>query len=263
MPQAIRRFALAWLACCLAAAPCRADELVVFSVEDARAVLQDLAPAFAAAGSPALRLEFGGAAALQRRIRGGEAFDVVLLPAFSVAPLAAGGEGPLREPQTLARSPMGIAIAAGAARPALRSAAQLRAVLLGARRIAYDREGPCGERFLLLLENLGVAQAVAPRLLDSGSGTPAPAAQVAAGHADLGIETLRGIGAARGAELLAPWPPEVQCQGTIAGALSAKSKHAVAGRALLRLLASEAGAAAFRAHGQQPARDRSVPAAMH
>jgi molybdate transport system substrate-binding protein len=239
-------------ACLLHAAPARAAELTVLGTPEARAALEALAPAYEKSTGHKLRLSFAPAAELQQRITAGTRFDVAILPTALAATLS---RPPLlRESRDLARAGMGLALRAGATRPAPRNAAQLRELLLDTNTIAMARAGACGERFLLVLENLGVAEQVAPRLIDSGE---APLALLAAGRAEIAIAPAGEIAARRDAALLAPWPPEVQCYQTIAGALSAHTRQPAAARALLRAIAAEADAGALRAQGQEPLAQRS------
>jgi len=244
------------LLCCIVgllhAAPAPAAELTVLSTPEARDALEQLAPAYEKSAGHRLRLTFAPAAELQQRITAGARFDVAILPAPVVTTLS---RPPLlRERRDLARAGMGVAVRAGTPRPAPRNAAQLRELLLGAGTIATARAGACGERFLLLLENLGVAEQVAPKLLDTRD---APIELLAAGRADLAIALAGEIAAHPGVTLLAPWPPEVQCYQTMAGALSAHTRQRAAARALLRFIAAEADAGALRSHGQEPLAERS------
>jgi molybdate transport system substrate-binding protein len=236
--------------------PCRAADLLVLSDVEAMELVEALAPGFEKASGHRLHLTFANEADWQARLRTGEHFDIAILPAPALAALARADARLLREVTGIARAGMGIAVRAGAAKPPLASVAQMREVLLGAGTIAVARESPCGERFLLLLENLGVAEQVAPRLVDSAGTGATPARLVAGGRADLGIEPARTIAALDGVRLLAPWPPEVQCHETLAGAVSSRSRQAPAARAFLRYISSEAAGAVLRAQGWEP-----VPAA--
>lgn len=131
----------------------------------------------------------------------------------------------------------------------------MRELLLGAKAIAVAREGTCGDRFLLLLENLGVAEQVAPKLRATDASGDTPVALVAAGRADLAVQPAREI-AMLGVSLLAPWPPEVQCFETLTGAVSARSRQPAAARGFLRFMTSDQAAPILRALEEEP-----VPAA--
>jgi len=236
----------------LYAMPCRAADLLVLSDVEAMELVEALAPGFEKASGHRLHLTFADEADWQARLRTGEHFDIAILPAPALAALARADARLLREVNGIARAGMGIAVRADAARPPLASVAQMREVLLGARTIAVARDSLCGERFLLLLENLGVAEQVAPRLLESAGTGATPARLVAGGRADLGIAPARAIAALDGVRLLAPWPPEVQCYETLAATVSSRSRQAPAARAFLRYINSEAGGTVLRAQGLEP-----------
>jgi molybdate transport system substrate-binding protein len=240
----------------LYAMPCRAADLLVLSDVEAMELVEALAPGFEKASGHRLHLTFADETDWQARLRTGEHFDIAILPAPALAALVRADARLLREVTGIARAGMGIAARADAAKPPLANVAQMREVLLGAGTIAVARESLCGERFLLLLETLGVAEQVAPRLLDSAGTNTTPARLVAGGRADLGIEPAHAIATLDGVRLLAPWPPEVQCYETLAAAVSSRSRQAPAVRAFLRYLTSEAAGAVLRAQGREP-----VPAA--
>jgi len=243
---------LGCIACLLHGASTRAADLTVLSTPEARAALEQIAPAYEKSAGHRLRLTFALAAEMQQRIAAGARFDVAILPTNL---LTTRSHPPLlREARDLARAGMGLALRPGTTRPAPRNAAQLRELLLGTGTIAMTRTGACGERFLLVLENLGAAEAVAPRLIDTRE---APLALLAAGHAELAIAPIGEIAARQDLSMLAPWPPEVQCYQTIAGALSPHTRQHAAARALLRFIATEANAGALRAQGQEPLAPRS------
>jgi molybdate transport system substrate-binding protein len=248
----------ALLLCCIAclphAASALAADLTVLAIPATRAALEQLAPAYEKSAGHRLRLSFAPAAELQQRVAAGARFDVVILPAPLAATLLLPHPALLREARGLARAGMGLAIRPGATQPAPRNAAQLRELLLGTGPVAMARAGACGERFLLLLENLGVAEQVAPKLVDTRD---TPIDLLAAGRADLAIAPTGEITARKDMNLLAPWPPEVQCYQTIAGAVSVHSRRRGAARAFLRFIATEADAGALREQGQEPLAERS------
>ncbi|MDB5804096.1 MAG: bacterial extracellular solute-binding family protein [Betaproteobacteria bacterium] len=244
------------LLCCLAgltrAAPAPPADLTVLSVPAVRAALERLAPAYEKSAGHKLHLTFAPAAELQQRIAAGARFDVALLPAPLVTTLT---HPPLlREPRDLARAGMGIAMRSGTTQPAPRNAAQLRELLLRTGPVAMARAGACGERFLLLLENLGVAEQIAPKLVDTRD---ASIDLLAAGRADLAIAPIGEITGRADVALLAPWPLEVQCYQTMAGAVSVHSRQRGAARAFLHFIATEADAGALRERGQEPLAERS------
>jgi molybdate transport system substrate-binding protein len=244
--------ALGIVACLLHPVSCLAGDLMVLATVDEMEVLEELAPAYEKLSGQRVHLYLTTADALRPPLLAAARFDVAILPASMVSAARRANQLTPDGHVDIARYGMGIAAKAGAAPAPVRNAAQLRDLLLGAGTIAVAREGACGDRFLLLLENLGIAEQVAPRLIETDASGNAPGALVAAGRADLAIAPAREIAALKGVSLLAPWPPEVQCYETIAGAVSARSRQPAAARAFLRFVTSERAAIALRAHGQEP-----------
>src|SRR5689334_13976800 len=95
-----------------------ADHVVrVFSANGFKAVLGDLAPHFAEATAIRLVVQFGEAGELRERIIAGEAFDLALLPAATLAEVARLGRIDPGSAVEIARTEVGIGVRAGAAKP--------------------------------------------------------------------------------------------------------------------------------------------------
>lgn len=196
----------------------------------------------------------GGVAAL-RRVQEGEPFDFVVLAADAIDELAAAG---LVDPQSridVARSGIAVAIAAGAPRPALGDEAAVREALLAARGIGYST-GPSGVHLVRLFERWGVAEAMAPRLVQAPPGVPV-GRLVARGEAEIGFQQLSELIHLPGIEVIRVLPAAVQSITMFSAAVCSASRHPADARTLLAFLAAPRSAEAKRRHGMQPAAEQA------
>src|SRR6266536_2420463 len=101
--------------------------------------------------------DFAPTLALLDRLRGGEGADLVILTREGLEELAHEGCVAAESCIDLARSYVGVAVKAGAARPDIATEPALRAALLGARSVAYSQIGASGILFAQLIARLGIA----------------------------------------------------------------------------------------------------------
>ena len=216
-----------------------------------RQVLAELADAYAQrSGQPVTVVSAGGVDAA-RRVGEGEAFDFVVLAADAIDRLAAGGRVDPGSRVDLARSAIAMAVAAGTTRPDVSCEAAIREAVLDARSIGYST-GPSGAHLLRLFERWGIAEALAPRIVQASPGTPV-ASLVANGDVELGFQQLSELMHASGVDVIGVLPAEIQAATVFSAAICTASNHPESARALLAFLASPQAAAAKRRHGMEPA----------
>src|SRR3954468_9301964 len=112
---------LAALACLLGATVARAAELKVLTAGAFKPVLLALQPAFELQSGNKLVIDNDTAGGLQKRIAGGEAFDVVFSSPASLQPLREAGKLAAEAPLPLARVAIGVAVKRGAPLPDISS----------------------------------------------------------------------------------------------------------------------------------------------
>lgn len=223
----------------------QAAEVKVFSGGGFTSVMTELVPVFERATGHTVVATFGSNDALEKRIKAGESFDVLLIgtPTFDVlgdriAPVPRGVVG---------RAGLGVAVRAGTPRPDITSADALRRALLGANSVSYVGDGLSGVLFLALLDRLGIAEPMKPKLKPTGVANVAKA--VASGEADLVVHVTPGILAERGVELVGPVPAEIQSYIDLTAGLSAAAREPEAGKAFITFLASDAAVPVIKAKG--------------
>ena len=135
LPLPIRITALLGLLATLAAGPAAAQPLTVLTAGAFKQVVVALQPAFEARSGSTVRVDNDTAGALVKRIQGGEAFDVVILPPASLAALGAKVDAASVRP--VAQVAIGVAVKAGAPLPPLATVDDFKQAVLSARKVAY------------------------------------------------------------------------------------------------------------------------------
>lgn len=237
----------------LAAATAHADSIKVVASNGVKAALDELAPQFERASGHKVAFEYGLAAVLTRQLEGGEAFDLAVLTSANIEGLAKQGkvDGATRAP--VARSGTGFMVKAGAKKPDLGNADAVKRAVLAAKSLSWAKEGASGKIFLDAMQKLGVADQAKAKGNLGADGADA-ARKVGAGEAELGVLLVNEILAQKdkGVELAGPLPPELQSYLAFHAGVSSASKSAAAAKAFEKFITAPAGAAVFKAKGQEP-----------
>jgi molybdate transport system substrate-binding protein len=216
-----------------------------------RHVLVELGPAYEQQSGLAVAIVSVGGVDAARRVAEGEAFDFVVLAADAIEQLAAGGYVDPSSRTDLARSATAIAVAAGAMRPDISTESALRDTVLRARSIGYST-GPSGAHVVRLFERWGIAEDIAPRIVQASPGVPV-GTLVARGDVELGFQQLSELMHLPGIDVIGLLPPEIQVATVFSAAVCTASRSPAAAKALLFFLASSAADATKRRHGMEPA----------
>ena len=152
-------------------------------------------------------------------------------------------------PVVLGRSGYGLAVRAGAPKPDIGTTEAFRRALLAATSIGYTEGGGSGVYFVRLLERLGIAEAMQPKLR---AGINMQAA-VASGEVEMTVNGIVPILQAPGIELVGPLPPDLQSYSTFTIGVSTGSRQREAATALIQFLTSPAAVKTFAKYGVEPA----------
>lgn len=188
-----------------------------------------------------------------RCIQDGEPFDFAVLACGALERLAAGGHVAATRTD-IVRSGMAAAVRTGVPHPDIGSAAALRDAILQAPRIGYST-GPSGDHLMWLIEHVGIAQVMGPRIVQAPPGVPV-ANLIASGAVELGFQQLSELADAPGIDVIGPLPPEVQLVTVFSAAICTASQRRDAAARFLSFMASERTGAIKRAHGMEPATGR-------
>lgn len=217
-----------------------------------RAVLAELAQAYAARAGVPIAIESVGGVDAARRVAAGEAVDAVFLASDALDKLIAAGH--VRPGRVdLVRSPVALAVPAGAPRPDVSTEAALKQAVLAAPTLGYST-GPSGNHLAALFERWGIADTVRSRVVVPPPGVPV-GQLVAEGRVALGFQQLSELMNLPGIDVLGLLPPGAEFITTFSAGVAAVSPHGDAVRALLAFMASPEADAAKARHGMAPARD--------
>lgn len=216
-----------------------------------RRVLSELVAMYEASSPGAVVLESVGGVDAARRVRAGEAFDVVVLASDAIDALEAEGRIVAGTRVDVVRSGVAVAVRAGAPIPDIGSEGALRRAVLAARSVGYST-GPSGVHLARLFERWGIAGASGPRIVQAPPGVPV-GSLVAKGEVELGFQQLSELLHVEGIALLGLLPAAVQVVTTFAGGVAQTSTRGDAARDLLAFIASPVAAEAKRRHGMEPA----------
>jgi len=145
---------------------------------------------------------------------------------------------------------VGIGIRKGAPRPDIGTAEALKRTLLSAKSITWAKEGASGVYFAGMLERMGIAERMKPKIVPAASGGEV-GKLVAGGQVQLGVILVNELMAAPGVEVLGPLPAELQNYTVFHAGVGVGSKDSSAAKALIKFLTTPAAGAVFRAKGQE------------
>jgi molybdate transport system substrate-binding protein len=216
-----------------------------------RQVLAELADAYAQRSGCVVAIESVGGVDAARRVQAGEAFDFVVLASDAIERLIASGQVVAGSRVDLVRSPVAIAVRAGAPPPDVGSEAALRQAVEAARSIGYST-GPSGTHLARLFERWGIAELIRDRIVQPPPGVPV-GSLVARGEVELGFQQLSELMHLDGIAVVGTLPAGCDFITTFSAGVCATAARADAVRAMLEFLSSPAAAEAKRRHGMEPA----------
>lgn len=228
-----------------------AQPLRVISSMATRALLTELAAAFEHQSPHRVTLESVGGVDAAKRVRAGEVFDAVALAANVIDELTAEGHLVAGSRAALVRSGVAVAVREGAPAPDVGNEDAVRRAVLAAKSLSLST-GPSGVALAKLFERWGIAEQIAPRLVQAPPGVPV-GSLVAQGQVELGFQQLSELTSLPGITVLGPLPPAIQIVTTFCAGLGVKSTQPDAVRALLAYWVSPATAAIKRRCGMEPA----------
>ena len=212
-----------------------------------RALLAELAAGYR---SP-VSIESVGGVDASRRVAAGESFDFVVLAGEAIDKLVDAGRVLAGSKVDLVHSGVAVAVPAGTALPDITSQAAVKHAVLAAPTVGYST-GPSGVQLAKLFERWGIAQEIAPRIVQAPPGVPV-GALVARGEVALGFQQQSELMNIEGIAVVGPLPPAIQITTTFSAGVCAASTQPDAARALLAFLSSPDTAATKQRHGMEPA----------
>jgi len=227
-----------------------AAEIKVLCSTGLKAVAAELVPQFERATKHTVAIRYGLAAGLKQQIEGGEPFDVAFLTPAAMDDLVADGKIAVGTRMVIARSGLALAVRAGASKADIKTVEAFKRALLGAKSIAYAKEGASGVAFAALIQRLGIAEALKSKSLLTATGEAVGEA-VVTGKAEFGVLPVSEILPVQGAEVLGRFPADTQSYIVMEGGVSTTSKHAGASKDLITFLTAPAALPVITAKGME------------
>ena len=186
-----------------------------------------------------------------KRVEAGEAFDGVVLASNAIDKLIAAGHVLAGSRTDLVLSGVAVAVPAGAPVPDISTEAALKATILAAPTLGYST-GPSGVQLAKQFQVWGIADEIAPRIVQAKPGVPV-GSLVAQGEVALGFQQLSEMLGVAGITIVGGLPKAVEIITTFSGSVAATCQQPEAMRALLAFWQSSACDALKRQHGMEPA----------
>lgn len=175
--------------------------------------------------------------------------DVVILSREGLAELVAAHRIAAGTDVDLARTPLGVAVRAGAPKPDVSTVEAFKQAVLKANAVAV----PSSTSGIFLMNDvfprLGIADRVKVKPAARGTGATA---MVASGEADIAVMPVSEIMHAPGVDYAGKIAEEIQLNQVFAAAVLAGSKEVEAARRLIAFLASDRASAAISRGGMEP-----------
>ena len=232
------------------AAPARAAEIKVLSGNGSRGPVSELCAQFERATGHKVNITFAVNPEVQRRIEGGEDFDVAVLNPPVLDELIKQGRIVPGTRAVIGRAGIGVAIGEHAPKPDISTVAAFKRTLLNAKSVAYPGDGASGKYFVSLIDRLGMTAEMKPRM------RPMPGEYnvevVATGEVDLVVVVASRIAGVPGVQLAGLIPQELQTWIGFTGGVGTRAKEPAAARALVQFLTAPAAGPVLVKAGIEP-----------
>jgi molybdate transport system substrate-binding protein len=172
--------------------------------------------------------------AIPVRLERGEPADVLIMVGYALGDLIKKGKVVESSRVDLVKSPIGVAVKAGAPKPDISSADAVRAALLAARSVAYSDSASGVYVSTEMFAKLGIADS----MKDKAKMIPAtPVGEIVAkGEAEIGFQQFSELKPVKGIDIVGPLPAELQKITVFSAGIATAAKEPEAGKALIKFL---------------------------
>jgi molybdate transport system substrate-binding protein len=176
--------------------------------------------------------------AIPVRLERGEPADVLIMVGYALGDLITKGKVIANSRVDLVKSPIGVAVKAGAARPDLSSAEALRRALLAAKSVAYSDSASGVYVSTEMFKKLGIEE----EMKTKAKMIPAtPVGEIVAkGEAEIGFQQISELKPVAGIDIVGPVPDDLQKITIFSAGIATVAKEPEAGKTLIRFLGSAA-----------------------
>lgn len=217
------------------------------------APLREMLPAFEKSTGLSVQVilgksQGGGPDTISAQLERGVGADIVILSREGLNDLAAANRIAAHSDIDLAKTPLGLSVRAGAAKPDISTVEAFKHTLLQAKSITYPSSTTGIYMATELFPKLGIADAVIPKSSNAGI------AAVAKGDTEIAIQPVSELLHVPGTDFVGTLPEQIQYISVFSAALVAGSDNSADAGKLMAFLGSEKAKAAIRNAGMQPLR---------
>ena len=227
-----------------------AAEIRVGSTQATEEAYKELIPQFEKASGHKVTTVFTGTLDLQKRVAGGEKYDLLIMAGPAIDDYIKAGTVVAGSRVDLAKSGVAAAVPKGAQKFDISSVDALKKTLLTAKSIGYST-GPSGVYLVTMFQKLGVSAEVTPKLKQTPSGVFV-GNLIANREVEIGFQQVSELSLFPGVDYLGPLPDAVQQITMFSAGLAAGAKEAEAAKALVKFITAPAAATAYKKRGLEP-----------
>ena len=194
--------------------------------------------------------------AIPVRLERGEPADVLIIVGYALADLAKKGKVIPDSQIDLVKSPIGVAVKAGAPKPDISSPEALKRALLATKTIAYSDSASGVYVSTEMFKKLGIEEEM------KGKARQIPATPVgeivAKGEAEIGFQQISELKPVAGIDIVGPLPSELQKITVFSAGIASASKEPEAAKGLIEFLTSPAARPEIVKSGMEPIPPRAT-----
>ena len=232
------------------ASAAHAADLKLLGTNAVKEAYVELIPQFEKATGHKVSTVWASTPAIMKRIGKAEAADLVIISSSATEDLVKQGKLAAGGVARFAKSGVGVAVRAGAAKPDISSADALKKAVLGAKSVAYSA-GTSGIYIVGMLQKLGILDQVKAKAATVKPNEPVGEV-IARGEAEIGFQQISELVPVKGIQYVGPLPAELQNVTLFTGGVLAGAKEAAAAKVLVDFLTTPAAMQSLKAHGLEP-----------
>jgi molybdate transport system substrate-binding protein len=213
--------------------------------------MEKILPEYKRATGQSVSIEYEESAVIRQQIASGKVFDIAILVPQVIDDLIKSGQVKAGTQINVAKTSLGIGIRSGAPKRDVGTAEAVKETLLSARSITFSKVGSATPKIEKMIDSLGIANVINPRIVRTDLGRPADA--VGAGKVDLVIAPASAIVSVRGVDFLGLLPAQFQDSVVFTAGIGARSERPDRAKALVEFIRSSKSSAILQASGMEPA----------
>jgi len=222
----------------------------LLSASAAQEIISELIPQFEKSSGHRVVATWTGSANITKRIAAGEIYDVVIVGSPVIDEFIKEGKLVPGSRTDLLKSGIGVAVRAGAPKPEIGSSDALKKTLLAAKSVGYS-SSPSGDHLVGLIERMGIADQIKPKLKQVPSGARI-GTMIVNGEVEIGFQQISELIHAPGLDYLGPLPTDVQKITVYSAGIHGGAKQPEAANALVKALTAPAAVPVIKQHGMEP-----------